>query len=119
MIIRYLADENIPSTIIKELNEEGFEIENIPVKKRGIPDIELLNYAFSNNFILLTFDKDFGQLIFRDGVKAIGIVLLRFSPTSPTRIKMIIKKILEDKEFKPQGKFVVVHETHMRIVDLP
>jgi len=60
MITRYLADENIPSTIIKELNEEGFEIKNIPEKMRGIPDIELLSYTFSNNFILLTFDKDFG-----------------------------------------------------------
>jgi len=86
---------------------------------RGIPDIELLSYTFSNNFILLTFDKDFGQLVFKEKVKSKGIVLLRFSPTSPARIKLLIKKILEDKEFDPQGKFVVVHERHMRIVDLP
>jgi predicted nuclease of predicted toxin-antitoxin system len=84
----------------------------------GIGDKELLHYAFRNDLIVLTFDKDFGQLVFKEKIDAKGIILLRFSPSSPTKIKAMIRQILLDDEFDPQGKFVVVHETHLRIVDL-
>ena len=102
-----------------ELRKEGIEIESLPSKMRGIADKELLDYAFTNNFIVLTFDKDFGQLIFKEKIETKGIILLRFSPSSPSKIKAMIKQILLDKEFNPQGKFTVVHETHLRIIGLP
>ena len=119
MKIRYLADENIPFAIVEELKEEGYNIESLPSNKRGMLDKKMMNYAFEKDLIILTFDKDFGQLVFKEKMQAIGIVLLRFLPTSPKRIKTIIREILADKEFNPIGKFVVVHDTHMRIVDLP
>jgi len=119
MKINYLADENIPLLVIKELKKEGLKIEYLPEKLLGMKDKELINYAREKEFILLTFDKDFGQLVFKEKVKSQGIILLRFPPISPTKIKSIIKEILTDKGFDPNGKFVVVHETHMRIVALP
>ena len=78
-----------------------------------------MKYDFEKGLVIITFDKDFGQLIFKEKIKSKGIILLRFHPTSPMKIKTIIKKILEDKEFIPLEKFVVIHEKHMRIVDLP
>ncbi len=111
--------ENIPLKIVKELKEEGYTIESIPADKRGMLDKNVMKYAFEKKLIILTFDKDFGQLVFKEELQSKGIVLLRFLPTSPTRIKAIIREILDDQEFNPIGKFVVVHETHMRIVDLP
>ncbi len=119
MKITYLADENIPLVVIKELRGEGFAIESIPTNKRGMSDKELLKLAYKSEQVLITFDKDFGQLVFKERIQSKGIVLLRFAPTSPSKVKSIIKKILEEKDFNPFGKFVVIHETHMRIVDLP
>ena len=119
MKIKYLADENIPLMVIKELREEGFAIESIPTNKRGMSDKELLELANKTGQVLITFDKDFGQLVFKEKIQSKGIVLLRFAPTSLSKIKSIIKKILEEKDFNPLGKFVVIHETHMRLVDLP
>ncbi|MCE7743665.1 MAG: hypothetical protein GPJ52_00870 [Candidatus Heimdallarchaeota archaeon] len=119
MKIKYLADENIPLMVIKELSELGFSIESIPTGKRGMSDKEVMKYAFEKGLVIITFDKDFGQLVFKEKVKSKGIILLRFHPTSPEKIKSIIKKIFEDKGFIPLGKFVVIHEKHMRIVDLP
>ena len=118
MKIRYLADENIPFVIINELKKEGLEIESIPTDKRGMSDREIMDYALMKDLVVLTFDKDFGQLVFKERMQTKGIVLLRFPPTSPAKIKAIIKEVLEDKEFNPLGKFVVIHDTHMRIVDL-
>lgn len=42
----YLADENIPLKVIVELKKQGFLIQNIPAKKRGMTDKEVMNYAF-------------------------------------------------------------------------
>ncbi len=119
MKIKYLADENIPLMVIKELSELGFSIESIPSSKRGMNDKEVMKYAFEKGLVIITFDKDFGQLIFKEKVNSKGIILLRVTSTSPKKIKSIIKKILEDKGFIPLEKFVVIHEKHMRIVDLP
>ncbi|NPE08919.1 MAG: DUF5615 family PIN-like protein [Asgard group archaeon] len=119
MKIKYLADENIPLVVIKELSEKGFPIESIASSKRGMNDKDIMKFAFVNELVIISFDKDFGQLIFKEKVKSKGIILLRFPPTSPDKIKSIIKRILEDKEFNPFEKFVVIHEKHMRIVELP
>ncbi len=118
MKIRYLADENIPLVVIKELSEQGFSIESIASSKKGMTDIEIMKFAFDKELVIITFDKDFGQLIFKEKVKSKGIILLRIPPTSPDKIKSFIKQILEDKEFNPLEKFVVIYEKHMRIVDL-
>ncbi|HUU78738.1 MAG TPA: DUF5615 family PIN-like protein [candidate division Zixibacteria bacterium] len=116
---KYLADENIPLKIVEELKEEGYPIESIPAKQWGMQDKNVIKYAFQKKLIILTFDKDFGQLVFKEKLQVIGIVLLRFPPTSPLRIKSLLREILDDEDFNPLGKFVVVHETHMRIVELP
>jgi len=69
---KYLADENIPAKIVKELKEVGIKIENLLEEMRGISD-KKLSYSFSKNLILITFDKDFGQLVFKEKVNAKGI----------------------------------------------
>ncbi len=119
MKIGYLADENIPLLIIKGLRVEGYAIESIPLSMCGMLDKKVMKYAFEKDLVIITFDKDFGQLVFKEGLESKGIVLLRFPPTSPAKVKAFIREILEDKEFNPIGKFTVVHETHMRIVELP
>lgn len=60
MIMRFLADENIVSSVITALQEEGYEV--FDVKKstlRGKNDEKLIQYALSGHFIILTHDKDF------------------------------------------------------------
>ncbi|MBD3192937.1 MAG: hypothetical protein GF308_20025 [Candidatus Heimdallarchaeota archaeon] len=49
----YLADETIPLEVIVELKKQGLLIQNIPAKKRGMTDKEVMNYAYLNQYIKL------------------------------------------------------------------
>ena len=43
-----------------------------------MPDDEVLSGSVSRDRVLITSDKDFGDLVFRDGKTAVGVVLIRF-----------------------------------------
>lgn len=61
----FLANENFPrpSTII--LRENGFSVKSIQEDSPGISDDEIIKIALNSNLIILTFDRDYGELIFR------------------------------------------------------
>jgi putative transposase len=64
--------------------------------------------------ILLTFDKDFGNLVFKAGVKAKGVLLLRFRPSSPEQIAQKLKALIATG-IQLEGQFVVVNEQRVRV----
>ena len=115
----YLADENIPLITVQALQEKDIEIRSIFDIARGIEDEDILSYAFKHNHIVLTFDKDFGALVFRKKQPSKGVILFRFPPKSPEFITSIIYQVLSNPQFDPERKFVVVNETHVRSVPLP
>ena len=80
--MRILADENIDPDLIDWLRAEGHDVVSIREVARGAPDTHVLAMATDQERILLTADKDFGDLVFRRGLPAPGIILLRFRVAS-------------------------------------
>lgn len=72
-----LADEGVDRPIVKHLREAGFTVLYVAEMEPGISDDEVLNRANQHNALLLTADKDFGELVFRLGRINAGVVLLR------------------------------------------
>ena len=63
--MRFLADENFPGLAVSELRKRGHDVSWVLTDSPGISDQEVLGRAKDENRILLTFDKDFGELVFR------------------------------------------------------
>ncbi len=61
----FLANENIPLKSIKILREKGYDVKAIIEKFPGISDKEVLKIAKNENRIILTFDRDYGKLLFK------------------------------------------------------
>ena len=61
----FLANENFPKPSIKLLRDSGLVITSIQEKCPGISDAEVLEMAVESDLIILTFDRDYGELIFR------------------------------------------------------
>jgi predicted nuclease of predicted toxin-antitoxin system len=114
----YLADENIPLIAVKALKDMGIHIQSIGEIERGMEDEQILSYAVQNNSIIITFDKDFGELVFRLKRPALGIILLRVPPQSPEFIVSLLSPILSNPQFAPEMKFLVISATHIRSVPL-
>ena len=83
----------------------------------GISDEAVLEVANKQNGILITFDSDFGELIFRRKLKARGVVLLKFAPKSSQQIVDTALNVLKTQA-KIDGHFLVVQEKKIRVLRL-
>jgi predicted nuclease of predicted toxin-antitoxin system len=116
--LKFSADENVPLKAVKALREENFDITSITEIKPGITDEEVSKIALLENRILITFDKDFGKILFVEGLSVSGLVLLRFPPKNVEYITRVLKNVLS-KEIKFYGRLVIVFEDKLRISFLP
>lgn len=104
----FIADENFPFPSFRLLVSNGIDVIHVGTDYPSISDINVLQIAKEQNRILLTFDKDHGELIFTGKVSPPhGVVyfrLERYSPDKPGR--MLLDLIVSGTEF--DGFFTVV-----------
>ncbi len=115
MPITIIADENIPLKSIQALRMEGFEIVSISERSPGISDLEIIKIAQSLSGYILTFDKDFGKLIFRLKLKIDGVILLRIEPKAVDYVTEKIKGALFIIKNDPQTNFIVINDKNVRL----
>jgi predicted nuclease of predicted toxin-antitoxin system len=72
-----VADESVDYSIIKLLRESGFIVYSIAESVPSITDADVLKIAVKNKSLLITEDKDFGELVHRFNMKHCGILLIR------------------------------------------
>ncbi|QMW00160.1 DUF5615 family PIN-like protein [Spirosoma foliorum] len=93
--MKFLADENFPITAFRILLEAGYDIKHIAYEMPSVTDIDVTGLAIRENRIILTFDGDYGTLIFKLGYRPPGVVYFRL-PTitadEPARIVMNLLK---------------------------
>lgn len=117
--MRFLADENVPYDAITSLQARGHDVVWIRREAPGIYDDKALARAMSEERILITFDKDFGELAFRRKLPAsCGIILFRIPVPSPKYVAQMVVTAVESRD-DWAGHFSVVEENRIRIRPLP
>ena len=81
--MNFLADESVDQQVVERLRREGHDILYVAEMEPGIDDDDVLQAANEHGALLLTADKDFGELVFRLGRLSRGVVLLRLAGLSP------------------------------------
>lgn len=113
--MRFIVDECTGRKVCDWLKDSGYDVLSIYNSCRGIKDLDILEIANRENRIIITDDKDFGDMIFRDKLPHKGIILLR-PQDRRSKIKIeILKNILENYSGKLKNHFVVVTEKKLRI----
>ena len=116
--MKFLADENIPLKVVKRLREDGLDITSIAEIQIGMDDEEIAKLSEKEEMVLITFDKDFGEIIFRKSIKPYGLILLRIPPKSVEYIYNFLKWLLTESKIEFEGKLVVVREDKIRVLNL-
>lgn len=114
---KLLADESVDFRIVAHLREGGYEIEAIVEINPSISDEEVLNLANEMSLVLITEDKDFGELTYRLRKPNQGIILIRMSGLP---IEEKIEKVLQVMQrYLPElrGKFTVISKDKVRVKD--
>ncbi|NUQ85483.1 MAG: DUF5615 family PIN-like protein [Anaerolineales bacterium] len=106
--MRLLANENFPLDAVEALREAGHDVAWIREDSRGTPDEKVLQRAHEENRIVVTFDKDFGELAFRSNLPAQSeVILFRITPKSPQYIAQAAVQALASRD-NWAGRFSVV-----------
>jgi len=96
--MKLLADENFPSNTIEILRRDGYDVYSIRERTPGISEEAVLALCAAQKRILVTLDKDFGELAFaRRTLAEWRIVLVRLVPQNPEEIAAVILSALKTR----------------------
>jgi len=116
--MKFIIDENTGPGVARWLVQKGYTVLSVYKEARGIDDEEVLKRACQGDYILITCDKDFGSLIFRERRTHRGVILLRLKDDR-TKCKIeILEKLLLHYGSQIDNNFVVATEKLVRIVNM-
>ena len=117
--MRILANENFPEEAVKALRKRKHDVVWIRTEAPGSSDPQVIERASLDARLIITFDKDFGELAFRSKLPAAsGIVLFRIAMPSAGYVARFAVSALESRT-DWAGNFAVVEEHRIRMRPLP
>ena len=112
---RFLANENFPAPSKGYLRFHGFDILSIQESFRSIQDKTVIELARTENRIILTFDKDYGEMIYRYGLEdPPSVVFFRSKGKEPREAGKILRSLLENEQILLNGAFTIVSKDSIR-----
>ncbi len=112
--MKLLANENIPLPSVRALRRGGHDVESISERSPGISDEEVVRIARAEARLIVTFDRDYGELVFRRGLPApAGILYLRFFPSVPEEVAAYVLRLIEDG-IALEGRFTTADRAGIR-----
>jgi len=117
--INFLLDESVEFRIATYLRENDFDVLTIAEEFPSIPDEQVLQIAYKQKRILITNDKGFGKLIFKEGQKSHGVILIRM-PFSTLQEKIVrLNRVLSPKTSNINRLFTTITNKSIRPKRLP
>ncbi|MCH7497694.1 MAG: DUF5615 family PIN-like protein [Candidatus Marinimicrobia bacterium] len=113
--MRFLVDENVGPSVADWLTEQRHDVFSVYKDYRGENDTFVLEKAQFEDRILITSDKDFGEIVFRKKRPHSGVILLRLANEQPMKTIAALRRLLDQYADQLAGRFVVVTETFVRI----
>jgi predicted nuclease of predicted toxin-antitoxin system len=114
--MNFLADEGVDRQIVERLRQDGHEVLYVAEMEPSISDEQVLNRANEKNALLITADKDFGEMVFHQNRLTVGgVVLLRLAGLSPERKAEIISKVIESRSDELPNSFSVTSPGKVRV----
>jgi predicted nuclease of predicted toxin-antitoxin system len=113
--MKFLADEGIDKPIVDALRQAGFDVFYILETNPGADDELILSIANAQQRILLTQDKDFGELVYRLRSSHSGVILIRLAGISPEIKAEIVSTMLLKHQSELPNAFTVIQPNAMRI----
>jgi predicted nuclease of predicted toxin-antitoxin system len=113
--VRLLADENVDGALVVWLRARGHDVRYAAEDVRATPDNEVLKIATEEGRVVLTGDRDFGELVFRRKQVAVGLVLIRIQAESQEERLGLFRAHWAEVERRVVGAFVVVTADRLRV----
>ena len=85
--MKFLADHNVESVVVLALRQAGFDVASVAERDEQLDDPEVLRWSEQEERILISNDKDFGELAFLQELASVGILLVRLPAATAEFLK--------------------------------
>jgi predicted nuclease of predicted toxin-antitoxin system len=113
--LRFIVDESTGSAVAEYLQQAGYDVLFAGDIMAQADDSDILALAVHQQRIVVTNDKDFGELVFHTGQVHDGVLLLRLEDESPANRLRVFQAVLVDHGDRLPGNFVVATEKGIRV----
>jgi predicted nuclease of predicted toxin-antitoxin system len=117
--VRFLADESCDFAVVRALRGASHDVLAVMEMARGAKDVVVLALAREERRVLLTEDKDFGQLVYAGGEGSAGVVLIRFPAPVRTTLPGAVLDLVERLGERLPTSFIVLEPGRVRIGSIP
>lgn len=119
MNLRFLADESCDLGVVRVLRSAGFRVQAVSEVSPGLDDSAVIDLAVREKSVLITEDKDFGQLVYAHGHPSLGVLLLRYQFSARKKLFKDVVKLVQEAGEGLIGTFTVLQPGRMRIGRIP
>ena len=113
-----ILDENIDAQLIDTLRNLNYHVYSIREESPGISDREIVQLVKSSKGLLITEDKDFGELVFAHQMHQMSVVYLKFDRADYRQIEEALLKVINDYYDTSRNFFITIDKKKIRVVDL-
>jgi predicted nuclease of predicted toxin-antitoxin system len=113
--LNFVADESLDYQIVAALRRAGHQVWYVAEMAPGISDEAVLGLANRQDALLIAADKDFGELVFRQGLLTAGVIMVRLAGLSSAHKAEIVTAAVRQHESELHGSFAVVMPLSIRI----
>ena len=113
--LKFLVDVGVGKSVEYYLSNQGFDVKTIRSINPRMRDIDILRIAVFEKRMVITMDKDFGELVFRKSEEHEGVLILRMEDATGIEKSAVISEIIEQYEEHIKGKFCVYSNGILRI----
>ncbi|MDI6908014.1 MAG: DUF5615 family PIN-like protein [Thermoanaerobacterales bacterium] len=110
-----VADESIDRQIVDQLRNCGYEVMWVAEMEPGITDAAVLDMANSRDALLITADKDFGEIVFRQRRVSKGVILIRLAGLPQEKKGQLVFTALQKYLLEMCNSYTVITPSRIRI----
>ena len=117
--MRFFAGESCDFGVVRALREAGHDVVAVAEISARADDQRVIEMVLKEKRVLLTEDKDFGQLVFAHKQPSAGVILVRYPTNARRNLPDAVVDLVTRKEAVVYGQFVVLRPGRLRIVPMP
>lgn len=113
--LQVLADVGVGRGVEDWLRNAGHDVAAVRDTDPAMGDDEILAWAVREQRLVLTMDKDFGELVYHSGQAHAGVLLLRLEDATVTEKVRVVSEIFTRHAQQLPGRFCVYQNGRLRI----
>lgn len=113
--LKFLIDVGVGKKVELFLKEQGHDIKTVRTIDPQMPDEEIIRLASSEDRMIITMDKDFGELVYHSKMNHRGVLLLRLEEATGDEKQEVVANILAEYSAEIVNCFCVFQNDRLRI----